>query len=135
VPGRDVVYYKNNYKYVLDEDFAIHTATYGINIKLPENKDIVTEFIVFRVDGILIIKKGFLWDGPSGPTVDTDSFMRGALVHDALYRLMRCGFIDYKKHRRAVDDLMKAICKADGMNWFRRWYVHRAVSFHQHKRR
>ncbi len=37
----------------------------------------------------LTTKKGYAWDGPSGPTIDSKNFMRGSLVHDALYQLMR----------------------------------------------
>jgi hypothetical protein len=38
--------------------------------------------------------KGYAWNGPSGPTLDTRNFMRGSLVHDALYQLMREGRMD-----------------------------------------
>jgi len=40
-------------------------------------------------DGQFEFSKGYAWDGPSGSTVDTLNFMRGSLVHDALYQLIR----------------------------------------------
>ena len=40
-------------------------------------------------DGQLTIKRGYCWDGASGPTFDTPSTMLASLVHDALYQLMR----------------------------------------------
>jgi len=78
------------------------------------------------VNGSLIMDLGYAWDGPSGPTIDTPSFMRGSLVHDALYQLMREGEID-RKHRKYADELLRRICLEDGMNKFRAWYVYRAV--------
>ena len=78
------------------------------------------------IDGYLFMEVGYAWDGPSGPTIDTPSFMRGSLVHDALYQLMREGCID-RKHRKYADELLRKICLEDGMNKFRAWYVYRAV--------
>ena len=40
-------------------------------------------------EGELIIRNGYSWDGPSGPTIDTKNFMQGSLIHDALCQLMR----------------------------------------------
>ena len=39
--------------------------------------------------GILVINKGYLWDGVSGPTWDTKSTMIPGLVHDAFYQAIR----------------------------------------------
>ena len=63
----------------------------------------------------------------SGPTVDTRTFMRGSLVHDALYQLMREEYLDYKKDQEYANNLLKQICREDGMSKFRAWYVHRAL--------
>jgi hypothetical protein len=65
--------------------------------------------------GTLTIAKGYAWDGPSGPTVDTKNWMRASLVHDALYQLMREGFIDLTL-RAKTDDLMYAHLREDGMS-------------------
>ena len=53
--------------------------------------------------------------------------MRGSLVHDALYQLMRLEELDYKTDRKYADQLLKTICREDGMSAFRAWYVHRLV--------
>ena len=42
-------------------------------------------------DGLLTIFPGFVFDGPSGPTIDTPDALVGALPHDALYRMARDG--------------------------------------------
>ncbi|MCP4706191.1 MAG: DUF1353 domain-containing protein, partial [candidate division Zixibacteria bacterium] len=78
-------------------------------------------------DGKLIISKGYVWDGPSGPTIDTLNFMRGSLVHDALYQLMREKLLDYKTDRKDADDLLRVMCKDDGMSSIRAWWVYKAV--------
>lgn len=111
--------YTKGYKYVLAENFMKI-----INIK-PKN-NIETLFIDLDTDGKLSIKKGYAWDGPSGPTIDTNTFMRAALVHDSLYQLIRVGFIPLEC-RELADKELRIICKEDGMNSFRAWYVYKGV--------
>ena len=53
--------------------------------------------------------------------------MRGSLVHDALYQLMRLSALDYKVYRKRADEILKEICLEDGMWSFRAWYVYQAV--------
>ena len=77
-------------------------------------------------DGELTIKIGYRWDGPSGPTPDTKTFMRGALVHDALYQLIRMNILP-KGFRGTADRLLRDICRKDGMNRLRAWWVYSAV--------
>ena len=114
------------YKYQLRED-------YNVEIGLSPAEDITTRFINLSTTGQLIIKEGYAWDGPSGPTLDTNAFMRGALVHDSLYQLIREGNFgaemspDWKAAREAADNEMKRLCKEDGMWGFRAWYTFKAV--------
>jgi len=74
----------------------------------------------------LTIHEGYAWDGASGPTIDTKSFMRGSLVHDALYQLISTKKLG-KEHRRDADKVLYRICREDGMSWFRAKYVYYAV--------
>lgn len=73
------------------------------------------------------INAGYAWDGPSGPTIDTKTFIRASLVHDALYQLMREEKLDRIKYREDADQLLKRICLEDGMNSFRAAYVYKFV--------
>lgn len=114
----------HKYKYQLVQDYNFDIAQ-GYNLKQKHNVD--TDFIALTTAGQLTIKNCYAWDGPSGPTIDTKSFMRGSLVHDALYQLMRSKDLDYVTQREAADDLLRDICKDDGMWRFRAWYVHQAV--------
>lgn len=85
--------------------------------------------ITLETDGVLTIRKGYPSDGPSGPTVDTKSFMRGAFAHDALYNLMRRDKLSIS-FREEADRLLRDLCLADGMWRWRAWWVHRAVRRH-----
>ena len=87
--------------------------------------EIDTEYIKISA-GMMLIKERYAWDGPSGPTFDTRTFMRGSLCHDALYQLIREGSLP-KTHRKYADELLRQICIEDGMNKIRAWYVYRAV--------
>lgn len=112
--------YRKGYKYQLYNDYSIATG-----IKRPS--DVATSFLFLSRGGILTISKGYAWDGPSGPTFDTKNFMRGSLVHDALYQLMREGLLP-QGYREKADRLLREICLDAGMSKLRAWYVYRGVS-------
>ena len=108
-----------------------HLKGYKYQLVKPEKvpvggmPDVDTEFIMIR-SGHMTVKSGYAWDGPSGPTIDTKTFMRGSLVHDALYQLIREGHLPFK-FRNYADWMLRNICLADGMNKFRAWYVYYSV--------
>jgi hypothetical protein len=85
------------------------------------------DYIALHPDGTLCLKKGYAWNGASGPAIDTTSWMRASLVHDALYQLIRTGRL--APHYRAyADTLMRQMCLADGMFWPRAWYSYLFVA-------
>jgi len=108
------------YKYQLMDDYVFHTD-------IKPDKDLDYKFLSLSSDGLLTIRKHYAWDGPSGPTIDTRDFMRGSLVHDALYQLMRLSALDYRVHRKRADEIIREICLEDGMWAFRAWYVYQAL--------
>lgn len=116
----ECISYKEGYKYQLSEEYSIVTT-------IKPEESINTDFIDLSNDGRIIIKKGYAWDGPSGPTVDTLNFMRSSLVHDALYQLMRQGRLDKIKFRKLADKLLQEMSKADGMSALRAWLVYKGV--------
>ena len=113
--------YNGGYKYQLKEEYTF--ADTGI---IPA-ATITTDFIGLDLAGNLTIAKGYAWDGPSGPTIDTRNFMRGSLAHDALYQLMREKHLDHDTYREAADRLLQRICKEDGMCALRAWWVYQGV--------
>ena len=52
--------------------------------------------------------------------------MLGALVHDALYQLIREGVIGIED-RDKCDKILQKICESEGMSKFRAWLVYKAV--------
>lgn len=118
----ECISYKEGYKYQLKK-------SYITTIDIKPEKDIISDYINLTTDGQLTIKKGYAWDGPSGPTFDTLNFMRGSLAHDALYQLMRENFLDRKKYREYADRLLQSMCKEDGMNPIRAWWVYKGVHY------
>ena len=115
----DVVY-KGGYKYQLHE-------SYEVTVRINPPEDIKTDYISLNQTGHLVIGKGYAWDGPSGPTIDTSNFMRGSLVHDALYQLMRMEHLSDELHRKTADEELKRICLEDGMSSIRAWWVYLSV--------
>lgn len=113
------IYYKSGYKYQLDCICKFQTDIY------PE-RNVSTEYVVLDEDGLLTVFSGYAWDGPSGITFDTKTFMRGSLAHDALYELMRKQLISCDNKQKA-DKLLKKICLEDGMCPMRAWWVYAAV--------
>jgi len=99
--------YRAGYKYQLAED-------YTVQLKIYPGVPVETEYIKLTCQGVLTVKKGYAWDGASGPTWDSKSSMRASLIHDALYALIRLGFLDIK-WRIKVDEEFERICCEDGM--------------------
>ena len=123
--AKPYIRYRSGYKYWLAEEYQVKVSIIPEN-NVPTDKT-TKSFIELNTDGVLVIKKGYAWDGPSGPTIDTPSFMRGSLVHDALYQLMRNKLIDKEKWRKKADGDLKRMCVEDGMSRIRAWWVHQAV--------
>lgn len=115
-----MILYKKGYKYQL-------RAEYVTAVSIKPTHDIETEFVQLTSDGKLTIAKNYAWDGCSGPTHDDMTNMRGGLVHDALYQLMREGQLSVS-FRPEVDRLLKDICLEDGMCEIRAWVYHHAVA-------
>ena len=117
----ECIHYRSGYKYQLKKAIAVPTKI------RPDEEKVIGRYIKLGTDGLLEISDGYAWDGPSGPTIDTKNFMRGSLVHDALYQLMREAGLDKDKWRKAADEELVRICREDGMTRLRAWWVLTAV--------
>jgi len=100
--------YKTGYKYQLHADTIVHIPV------LAPYAGRSLGFIEILPAGRLKIKKGYAWDGASGPTYDSLSTMRAALIHDVLYQLMRNKIIP-ESFRGMADELLYDIGTNDGM--------------------
>lgn len=110
------------YKYKLEEDVSL-TLKYTIMIQHPFVRTFGYE---------LLIKAGYTWDGASYLTIDTKSSMKGSLVHDALYQMMREGLLD-RAYRKYADELLRDICIEEGMWKWRAKMWYKAVQKHAYK--
>ena len=108
--------YKAGYKYQLTADLMVR-----VDLKEEISKDYIT-----IENGMLMVDAGYAWDGPSGPAFDTSNFMRGSLIHDVLYQLMREELIP-RTARKYADQLLRKMCREDGMSWVRAWWVYRGL--------
>ena len=114
------IVYRDGYEYQLVEDYTVPTGVRpGVSVS--------NRFIRLDFDGTLTIRADYAWDGPSGPAIDTKNFMRGSLVHDALYQLMREGYLDPDQWRDPADRELQRICLQDGMSSMRAWWVYQGV--------
>ena len=97
--------YRSDYKYQLANKYELYTSI------TPPQK-IESDFLDLSLSGKLVVKKGYAWDGPSGPVIDTKENLRASLVHDALYQLMRRDFLKTRTYRKAADELFRDMMMA-----------------------
>ena len=103
------IVYREGYKYILEDDFQVQLR------HVRPKANVITPMIELTADGLLTIRRGYAWDGASGPTFDTTSSMRASLVHDALYQLIREGFLLFEQDRPLADRELEWIGREDGM--------------------
>ena len=118
-----LIYYSEGYKYQLCEDYEYQLGPEWPDV--PHDWD--TEYFYLDHRKLLVVKDKYAWDGPSGPTIDTKNFMRGSLVHDCLYQMIREGYLDKDQCRILADKELYKIVRDDGMNWFRANLVYYSV--------
>ena len=109
-------YSKYKYKFKVEENFSIE-----LPFKIP---DFVHPYASLK-DGILSVKRGYAWDGASGPIINTRDTLVASLVHDVLYQAMRLNLIkSSKENRQIADKNFFEILKMNGVNSIRRkvWY-------------
>lgn len=102
------VYYRTGFRHQLSRDFSMYVARFGIFPLEPGGN----EFVQLTIDGRLIVRKHYAWDGASGPALNDRAFVRPSLVHDALYQLIREGVIG-QDGRRLADRLLRKMLRKD----------------------
>lgn len=110
--------YKKGWKYTTTEEVIYDT---GWNV----SNAILTPFIELTLNGRLTITKGYSFDGASG-AIDTDTVMKGALIHDALYNLLRDAKLP-QSYRKDADKLFYKVNVEEGMFEVRAYYMYLAV--------
>ena len=100
------------------ETYELETPVFGSYLR--------TAFCDLRSNGLLTIREGYCWDGPSGPTWDSPAAMRPSLVHDVFYQMIRLGAVPMST-RATIDDFFHKQLLDAGMGRFRAWYYWKAV--------
>ena len=128
----ETIKYSKGHKYQLKRDAWFQTGITGYAGH--------TGYVEIKPDGRVLVLAGYAWDGPSGPTIDTKSSMRGSLLHDALYQLMRLEILP-RKYRWIADQAASCRWLADKM-WRARVWVwtkilnrHAAAAAHPDRKR
>jgi hypothetical protein len=121
--GEHTIHYEGvgGWKYRLVKPYTI-----GTGIKISKAVESPGVFLRLSSDGFLTIAEGYAWDGPSGPAIDTPDWMRGSLVHDALYQLMREKLVPLR-FRKQADQILRQLLIEDGMSFIRAWYSYVGV--------
>lgn len=105
---RTDLYYKSGYKYQLDKRYFVQTDIY------PQ-EDIITDYISLLKSGLMIIERGYTWDGASGPAINTANVMAASLIHDAGYQLISEGYLD-ESFKGQFDMLLRQVMDEDSCN-------------------
>ncbi len=106
------------YKWRLRERVVVSTGVLGFNIR--------TRFICLDSTGLMILMLEYAWNGASGPAIDTKNFMRASAAHDAGYQLLKLGYLP-PRYRKKFDQMMRRICREDGMSRIRAAWCYRSV--------
>ena len=110
------------YRYVVAETFIVQTEIRG--------QEISDDLTRLSADGRLTIRRGYPWDGNSGPCVDTESSMEASCIHDVLCDYINMGWLPHAL-QPMVDQEYYVIATGKGMWWRRarirllaiRWYM------------
>jgi hypothetical protein len=109
--------YRDGYKYQLAEDEVFLETPLR---PMLEGALVDTDSIRLDPYGNLIVKAGYAWDGPSGPTRDDPTNMTPSLFHDAAYQLIRCEYVS-AHYRLLADQHLGQLCIDRGMWKTRSW--------------
>ena len=129
---------KDGYKYQLIEEWECTFILKSSSFSISKGVSRSLKFLEFRVvedseensdDNShykLVVRHEYAWDGLSY-FWDSSSSMRGSLVHDALYQLMRESVLSTTKDRPTADKILRDLCVQDGMWEFKAWLIYVGV--------
>ena len=118
--------YRDGYKYQIAEDYTLGGLSFPSEAFPFQGRGIHHHPFMFMDSTSITLKAGYASDGPSWPAIDTDTFMRGAFIHDGCYQAIRMGWLP-ESAREYCDRLLRQICLADGMNPLRAWWVYKGL--------
>lgn len=114
----NILEYRAGYKYQTNTDIVFGDESLMLF-------DYENQFLELS-DGVLTIRKGYAYDGASGPTIDSDSTFIASAVHDALYQLIGFKVLPYS-FREKADKWLHELLIRDGMSKIRAFFWLKAV--------
>jgi hypothetical protein len=113
------VKYKEGYKFQ-----TVGDTTLFIGITPP--KSLLFQWAILSNNGWLTIIHDYAWNGMSGIPLNIKSTMRGVVVHDVTYQMIRLGFLDIAWKDKA-DQNLRDMCIEDGLPKFMAATIYKAV--------
>ena len=105
------IYYGGGYKYQLRRNAVAES-------KIRLDKLINHEYFAISVDGVILVRRGYAWDGASFIAVDDPGTIYASVFHDAGYQALRLKLLD-EVWREELDLMYEALCKEGGVNRIR----------------
>jgi len=113
-----IQYEKSNWKYRLEYSIRLNLAT-----KFPSDDiepiaihDRFGDGLILELTrGDLVLHRGYGWDGPSGPAIDTESTMEASAFHDAFYSLIKLGHLDVDPWKARADRIYHDLILENGL--------------------
>jgi hypothetical protein len=119
-PNNKLKFKKRAYKYQTLTGYRIYTGLKGYHVE--------SDWYTLTEDGWLFIKKGYAWDGASGPPIDDETNYVPSLVHDVFYQMMRRNELPLSAKEYA-DDLLQTMMVERGASELRAKIYHDGVAF------
>ncbi len=119
---------KKRWKYQLGGEFSRALPVEFMDY-CQKHGPINTDYMRISEIGVLYLKPGYAWDGPSGFMRDTRTAMIGSLMHDALYGFLRLGLLPYEPFKVIADDIFRDVCIDQGMAHWRARNARRALKW------
>jgi hypothetical protein len=101
-----MIQYRSGFHFQLMKPYQLQTSITEACLGNP--------WVNLSYSGLLSISAGYAWDGASGPIPQSRQILRGSLVHDAFYQLIREHSLS-QTWRKPVDQLFRQILLEDGL--------------------
>lgn len=113
-PTKGFICYAAGYKYQLRQDAVAESG-------LVLQSAVLHEYFTISESGLIMVKRGYAWDGASSVAIDTPGTIYASVFHDAGYQAIRLGLLD-PVWREELDRMYERLCREGGVPWFRAKY-------------
>ena len=118
---RGGILYAGRYKYQLKENAITESGVRPCEL-------INHEYFAIDTNGLILVRRGYAWDGASSLAIDDPGTIYASLFHDVGYQAIRLNLIA-EAWRLELDRMYERLCKAGGVNPIRARYHYLALRF------